>query len=211
MNQSVSILHFFDDGGWVMWALLALSIAALASTFERAWSLHRERLVTGPFLSELRRRLLGSRSTREALALCRASRSPLATVLGAAIAQIGKPRERVAEALESAAELELDRRRIRLTLLSTIAGVAPLLGFFGTVTGMMASFQALVDAGMSNPGLVAQGIKEALATTAGGLAVAIPAQLATNFFAGRVELLRQQLQIGALALADVLDEIESRG
>jgi len=98
-----------------------------------------------------------------------------------------------------------------LTVLATTANVAPLLGFLGTVTGMIRSFDALAQAGLSNPGLVASGIKEALTTTAGGLAVAIPVQIAYNYFMSRIGRFVREIETAANMLLETFGEMKRSG
>jgi biopolymer transport protein ExbB len=96
-------------------------------------------------------------------------------------------------------------------VLATTANVAPLLGFLGTVTGMIKSFEALAEAGLSNPGLVAAGISEALITTATGLAVAIPVQLAYNYFMSRINKFVRDIETATNMLLETFSEMERSG
>ena len=96
-------------------------------------------------------------------------------------------------------------------VLATVANIAPLIGFLGTVTGMMKSFDALAEAGLSNPGLVAIGIKEALTTTAAGLAVAIPVQLAYNYFMTRINKFVRDIETSTNMLLETFGELERSG
>jgi len=96
-------------------------------------------------------------------------------------------------------------------VLATVANVAPLLGFLGTVTGMIKSFDALQEAGLSDPGLVAGGISEALITTAGGLAVAIPVQIAYNYFMSRINKFVRDIETAANMLVETFTEMERSG
>ncbi len=98
-----------------------------------------------------------------------------------------------------------------LAVIATVANVAPLMGFFGTVWGMIKSFDALAEAGLSNPGLVAAGISEALITTAGGLAVAIPAQLFYNYFMSRINKFIRDIETSTNMLLETFGEMERSG
>jgi biopolymer transport protein ExbB len=95
-----------------------------------------------------------------------------------------------------------------LGVLATISNIAPLLGFLGTVSGMINSFEALARAGLSNPGLVAQGISEALITTAAGLAVAIPILAAYNYFTARIGTYVLEMETAANVLLETYAEME---
>lgn len=207
--MQVKLYDLMIQGGWAMWGLLALSIVAVASMVERVWAARRDSGDAGTLLAEVSAALRsGARS--QAKAICRATRGPLAAVLAVSIGQLGRSRERLEPLVEAAARRELHRRSARLLPLVTVANLAPLLGFLGTVLGMMASFGALVEFGMTNPAMVALGIKEALTTTAAGLVVAIPAQLAANVFAARLDRQRAELETALVAFLDVAEELAIR-
>jgi biopolymer transport protein ExbB len=127
-------------------------------------------------------------------------------VLGYAVTHLDKNRQRLEPLVEATARRELDRQAARLVPLATVANLAPLLGFLGTVSGMIASFGALVEFGMTNPAMVALGIKEALVTTAAGLVVAIPAQLAFNVFTMRLDRERRELEGVLVAFLDAAED-----
>ncbi len=129
----------------------------------------------------------------------------------AGLLKYGQPKEDVEKTIENAALFEMGRFERFLVVLATIANVAPLRGFFGTVTGMIKSFDALAAAGLSNPGLVAIGIKEALFTTAGGLGVAIPVQLMYNYFMSRINRFVRDIETSTNMLLETFGEMERSG
>ena len=181
-----TFIGIFRDGGPVMWPLLAFSIVGLVLIIERIFALRKAKINVNEFLAKTRKALIVNRSIKAAIKVCEDYRGPVASILKAGLLKYGHPREDVEKTIENAALYEMGRLESNLVWIATIANVAPLLGFFGTVAGMIKSFDALAEAGLSNPGLVASGISEALITTAAGLAVAIPAQLAYNFFMSRI-------------------------
>ncbi len=197
-DSAMSLMH---QGGWVLWVLLLFSIATLAVGLERAIILRRSRTAPAPLLRRIDP-LIGDSRLALAQEVCRRTDSPLGAMLARGLAELPHRPERVEEALEAAAQRELRRLRRGFGILVATATTAPLLGFLGTVTGMMASFQALVDAGMSDPALVALGIKEALTTTAGGLIVAIPAQLAHQSLNAQLERIEGDLESAGNHLLD---------
>ncbi len=189
-----------------MWILLAFSIAMVTVALQKGLVLSRATTATAPLLAALRASLLDKGSVKEAVELCRQQRGAVATVLAAGLLRFGSEPERLERILESAALTELRRLRRGLGVLSTTAMTAPLLGFLGTVTGMMASFQALVDWGIDNPAMVALGIKEALTTTAAGLSVAVPAQLLHQALSSRLGRIEGDLETAGNFLLDMLQE-----
>jgi biopolymer transport protein ExbB len=183
MQIKTQFFEVINQGGVVMWVLVALSVLALGLALER-W-------IT------LRRAARRNRTTRQGLATWlravargeelstpspkKAQNGPLAAILKAGVHRAHHGPGEAERAMEAVAALELRRLQRGMAALASIANVAPLLGFLGTAAGMMVSFDALAELGLRDPGLVAIGIKTALTTTVGGLAVAIPVQLAYNY------------------------------
>ena len=199
------------EGGPVMWILLVFSVFALAIIIERFIALRRAKINVNEFLAKIRKALIVNRSIREAVKVCEQYRGPVASIMKAGLLKYGQPKEDVEKTIENAALFEMGRLERFLVFLATTANVAPLLGFFGTVTGMIKSFDALAAAGLSNPAMVAIGIKEALTTTAGGLAVAIPVQLAYNYFMSRINKFVRDIETSANMLLETFGEMERSG
>ncbi len=211
MNIGGTFWKLMNEGGPVMWPLLAFSVIALAVVAERLYALWRARINVHEFLPKVRKALVVNRSIRDAVKVCEEYRGPVASILKAGLMKYGRPKEDIEKTIENAALFEMGRLERGLAVLATTANVAPLLGFFGTVTGMMAGFDALAAQGLSNPGAVATGIKEALTTTAGGLAVAIPTQLAYNYFMSRINKFVRDIETAANMLLETFGEMERSG
>jgi biopolymer transport protein ExbB len=194
-----------------MWVLLAFSIVALAFIIERFIALRRARINVNEFLAKIRKALIVNHSVRDAIKICEQDRGPVASIMKAGLLKYGQPKEDVEKTIENAALYEMSRLERGLVVLATTANVAPLLGFLGTVTGMIKSFEALAEAGLSNPGLVAAGISEALITTATGLAVAIPVQLAYNYFMSRINKFVRDIETATNMLLETFSEMERSG
>ncbi len=210
-GESFQFKEYMDQGGLVMWLLLIGSVIALAFIIERFFALWRAKINVNEFLQKIRKALIVNRSAREAVKVCEQYRGPVASIMKVGLLKHGRPKEDVEKAIENAAAFEMGRLERGLVVLATIANVAPLLGFLGTVTGMIKSFDALAAAGLSNPGLVANGIKEALTTTAGGLFVAIPVQIAYNFFMSRINKFVRDIETAANMLLETFGEMERSG
>ncbi len=202
-----TILELMYQGGWVMWALLAFSIIALATAIERGWALRKARTELETYLPKLRHTLLARRSIAEALEATEATPGAVARVAETGLRRFSRPPAALEKSLERRAQGEVRRVQKGLKILAITATTAPLLGFLGTVTGMMASFQALADYSMSNPGMVALGIKEALTTTAAGLVVAVPAQLAYSSLSSRAERITDDIEAVASFLLEAREEL----
>jgi biopolymer transport protein ExbB len=206
-----TFMKFMHQGGWVMWVLLAFSIVALAIMIERWLVLRKAKINVNEFLAKLRKALIVNRSIRDAIKICEQYRGPLASIMKAGLLKYGEPKEDIEKTIETAALHEMGRLEKRLIFLSSTANVAPLLGFFGTVSGMIKSFEALAEQGLSNPAAVASGISEALVTTAAGLLVAIPTQLAYNYFMNSINKSVRDIETSTNMLLETFGEMERKG
>jgi biopolymer transport protein ExbB len=187
---------YFEKGGPVMWPLLALSILGVTVVIWRWWVLRQVTRNVPGFMKELRARLVEG-DVAGAIQVCDNFPSPVSSIVKAGLVRYGRPKDEIERALEDASAHELAVLERGLPILATIAMVAPLLGFLGTVTGMINSFEALASVGLNNPAAVAKGISEALITTAAGLIIAIPIQMAYNYFVTRVNALVRNMESAA--------------
>ena len=186
--------------GWPIWPLIIASIVALALIFERLWSLRQGIVAPAGMVDQVLAEFRQSGATPELLQRT-ASRGPLGRILAAGLANVKAPRPVMKEAIEEAGRLvahDLDRF---LTTLGTIAAMAPLLGLFGTVVGMIEIFGSQGAAG-SNPLQLAHGISVALYNTAFGLIVAIPSMIFYRHFRARVDTLLVEMEHQAIRLVD---------
>lgn len=178
--------EFLSKGGPLMWLIVACSVVAIGYFFDRLFHFHRASIDTRDFVTGIRN-LLQRGQTTEALAMCDDTPGPVAQVVKAAVLNHQRPRDEMREAIQDVARAEVARLERGLVVIATVAQIAPLLGFLGTVTGMIRMFMVIQQAPLPNPGDLAGGIWEALLTTAAGLAVAIPTYLAYNFLVTRVQ------------------------
>lgn len=202
----MTIYKLFLDGGWVMWGLLALSVVGLAAAVDRSVVLWRARRGAEDLLLELKRALLIRFSLDTAQEASRQGEGPVARLALAGLSRFeGRPQQFEAT-LERQASIEIRLLSRRLKVLATVAVTAPLLGFLGTVTGMIASFEAIVEYSLTNPAMVAAGISEALITTAAGLIVAVPAQLLYSTLSSRLDRITGHLEDVANLLLEAREE-----
>jgi len=203
--------EFLAVGGWVMYIILLLSIVAVAVAIERFIALQRARINVSDFLAKVRKALLVNRSVGDGIKICEQYRGPVASIMKAGLLKYGQPKEDVEKTIENASFYEMSRLERGLIVLATVANVAPLVGFLGTVLGMIQSFDALAAQGLTNPGAVADGIKVALYTTAFGLMVAVPVQLIYNFFISRINRFVRDIETAANTLVETYAEMERSG
>jgi biopolymer transport protein ExbB len=194
-----------------MWPILLFSLIALTVIIERFIVFHKAKINVNEFLTKVRKALLVNRNVKEAIKVCEQYRGAVASVVKAGLLRYGHDREDIEKTIENAALYELDRLERRLGILATTANVEPMLGFLGTVSGMIKSFGTLATQGLSNPGAVAAGISEALITTAAGLIIAIPAQLAFNWFTTKVTRFVRDIETASNMLMETFIEMDSKG
>jgi len=140
-----------------MWPLLFFSLLAMVFIIERYIALTKAKVNVNEFLTRIRKALLVNRNVKEAIKVCEQYRGPVASVMKAGLLRYGHTRDDIEKTIENAALYELDRLERGLGVLATTANVAPMLGFLGTVTGMIKSFATLASEGLTNPGKHASG------------------------------------------------------
>ena len=180
------MLEYFSKGGIMMWPLLLCSILAAAIIIERFFYYHRAKTDIAGFMTELKK-LVYAGKIAEAIKFCEQTPGPVAFVLAAGLKEKEHGRLAMEEAMEEAGLDAIPRLEKFLPPLSTLASVSTLLGFTGTVTGMIAAFNAIASANVTTPQVVAGGVSEALVTTAYGLFIAIPTVVAYNYFISKVD------------------------
>ena len=203
------MVELFIKGGPFMWPLLISLIVGIAVAIVKFWTLTRASVNTRKFLAKING-ALSTGGVDAAAEICVNTRGPVASIFHAGLLRAGRGVEHVEKAIEGAATIEMAFLERGMVWLATVANIAPLLGFLGTVSGMIKAFEAIALAGDIEPSLVASGISEALITTAAGLAIAIPIQALHNFFVSRIDKLIIEMEESSSDLVDTLTEIESR-
>ncbi len=194
-------------GGPLMLLIIMCSIIALAVVLERLWHLRRARINTDDFMETISGIIKRNR-IMDAIDMCNATPGPIAHILKAGILKHDRSKHEIKEAITDAGIHEVPRLEKNLSVLATIAHIAPLLGLLGTVTGMVKAFQVIEAKATAfvpvNPGDLAGGIWEALITTVAGLAVAIPTYVAYNFFVSKVDGMVLEMEKSATDLINIL-------
>ena len=196
--------ELFRAGGPFMWPILVCSIIAVAIVLERLWTL-RDSRVLPPELLDRVWQIVESRQVNEKVLLVLEQNSPMGRLLAVGLRHHNRPRYVLRERMEDAGRHVVHELERFLNTLGTIAGISPLLGLLGTVTGIIKSFNAISVGGMGDPRLLSTGISEALVCTAAGLCVAIPALIGYRLLRGRVDRLVVQMEKDATRFADALD------
>ncbi|MDH7560585.1 MAG: MotA/TolQ/ExbB proton channel family protein [bacterium] len=201
------MLELYLRGGAFMWPILALLILGLAISFERLWTLSRASVKTKEFLAQIREALKGG-GVKHALELCEKTRGPVAAIFHAGLLRADRGIDQVEKAIVNAGSIEMAFLERGLVWLATVVSVAPMLGFLGTVWGMVNAFDAIAKANDISPTIVADGISQALLTTVFGLIVAIITQAAHNYFVSRIDRLVIDMEESSVDLIDTLVEVE---
>ncbi len=175
------MIEYLIAGGPVMIPILICSVLSLAFIIERCLALREVRVIPAGFIREAKR-LVSAGQADELLELSRKSQTPIAKVIHTTMLYRDLPSDTLREIVQSVGKDQANKLSSYLTVLSTIASIAPLLGLLGTVTGMIRVFSIISSKGVTNPSDLAGGISEALLTTAAGLVVAIPTIIAYGYF-----------------------------
>jgi biopolymer transport protein ExbB len=181
------MFELLRQGGLIAWIIMGCGVAALILFLERLLSLHRARIKSEDFIAGICNNLRRG-NVNEALAICDDTPGPVAVIVRAAILNRQADKESIRTAIENAGRTEISRMERRLSLLATVAQVAPIFGLLGTVLGLIQSLQAMkLAAPLVQPVDVMSGLMQALVTTAVGLAVAAPCYIGFSFLVGKVE------------------------
>ena len=199
----LGLVKLFKSGGPVMWPLLLSLLIGVVFMVERAIVFWLGSINAREFMMRVNT-LIDKGDMNAAKAACDASRGPIPAVVKAGLLRWDKGRKHVERTIETAGAGAMSKLERGLPVLASISNIAPLMGFLGTVTGMIRSFGVIAKAGLSNPGLVAQGISEALITTASGLIIAIPTLAAYNYFTSIVAKTALQMDESTSQLLDQL-------
>lgn len=204
------MVELFHDGGWAMYPLLFLLIIGVAVAIERLFNLSRSSIDATSFFADLEE-ALESGGPEAAAELCSQTRGPVASVIHAGLQRIERGIDHVEKAIDNNGAVEMAFLERGMVWLSTVANLAPMIGFLGTVSGMINAFQAIKEAGDVEPSMVAGGISEALITTAAGLIVGILIQFCYNFCANRIDKIIADMTEQTAHFIDLLAERQHRG
>ena len=203
---TLPIIDLVIKGGWIMAIIGLLSLIAFYIFFERYFIIGRASRQDKNFMNNIRN-YIHEGKLESAKALCLTNNSPIGRMIDKGLSRIGKPLNDINAAIENVGKLEVSRLEKNIAGLATIAGAAPMLGFLGTVIGMIRAFYDMSMAGNNiNIELLSRGIYQAMITTVGGLIVGIIAYIFYNILVARVQKVVYQLEITASEFMDVLHE-----
>lgn len=205
-NSSLSIIDLAIAGGWVMIPIALLSIAALYLFIERVLVISKANQDPDPLMARVKEMVLRG-DINGAKMVCSQNESPIARMIEKGISRIGTPLKTIEGSIENVAKIEIFKLEKNISTLATIAGVAPMIGFFGTVIGMVQAFIAISqEEGTISPKLLSSGIYTAMITTVAGLFVGIIAYLAYNYLVTRVQKVIHKMEYTSVDFIDLLQE-----
>lgn len=193
-------------GGWIMIVLAVMSLIGFYILFERNYVIRKAGKEDPMFMDKIKDYILGG-EIKAAISYCRSVNTPSARMIEKGISRLGRPVNDVQAAIENVGNIEVAKLEKGLTIMATIAGGAPMLGFLGTVTGMVRAFFEMANAGNNiDITLLSGGIYEAMITTVGGLIVGIIMMFAYNYLVTLVDGVVNKMEAKTMAFMDLLNE-----
>ncbi len=206
-SASMDLKDLFIAGGSFMWPLLLSLLIGIAVAVERLIVFSKAKLDVNKFLEQLGGYIRkGDLSGAESL--CDRTKGPVSAILRAGLLRRDKGLTDVEKAIESAGSIEMAHLEKGLVVLASVSSIAPMLGFLGTVSGMIRAFGEIAAAKNVDASLVAGGIQEALITTATGLVIAIPIQMANNYYIAKIGRFVTDMEEASMFLVDQLADME---
>ena len=204
--MSYSLIEMASKGGWLMIVLLALSVIALYIFGKKWWMIRQANKIGKNFMNDIRD-YIHEGKIKSAITLCEKYDAPVARLVEKGIGRIGRPLADIQTAVENTANVEVSRLEKGLSTLATISGGAPMIGFLGTVIGMIQAFFNMSQAGNNiDITLLSSGIYTAMVTTVGGLIVGILAYFGYNYLSSRINSLVFQMESTTIEFMDLLHE-----
>ncbi len=213
MGDSYGLLTLFADGGLMMYPLVLCSLIGLGVIIAKFWTLMVAHRKTVAVIEQVEEAAMSGRLD-EAAEVAATTPGPAAAILLAGLRRIRNltlNRGELEQVISTTGAIELSFLERGLVILATIANVAPLMGFLGTVAGMIVAFESIASAGDVNPALVAGGIKVALLTTAAGLTIAIPVNIGYNYFVARIDTLIVDMEQSTQKILNIAWDLEKEG
>ena len=205
-EAEINVIDLAMKGGWIMLVLLLLSLVAIYFFVQRLIVIRRAGKEDQDFMNRIKD-YIHEGKVDSALNLCRKTNTPAARMIEKGITRLGRPMNDVLVAIENVGNLEIAKLEKGFPLIATTAAGAPMLGFLGTVTGMVRAFFDMANAGTNvDVALLSGGIYEALVTTVGGLVVGIIALFAYNYLVSQVDNVVNKMEARTMEFMDLLNE-----
>jgi biopolymer transport protein ExbB len=204
-HESMNILSLILKGGWVMVPIGLLSVAAIYFIIERYLTIRKASQVDPNFMNNVKMLLLDGKIDA-ALAMCKSTNTPIARLLEKGIKRLGRPIKDIESAVEDVGKLEIYKLEKNLSYLGIIAGIAPMFGFVGTISGVIKIFYNISLADNISIGLIAGGLYEKMITSAAGLIVGIIAHIGYHLLNSMIDRVSFQIESTAVDFIDLIQE-----
>ncbi len=205
-DQTISIMELALAGGWLMIPIVLSSFVAIYIFIERVITINKANESPDAFIGKIKELVLKGDVTAAKM-LCNQHDTPVARMIEKGVSRIGSPLKNIEASIENVGKIELFKLEKNLSVLATVSGAAPMMGFLGTVIGMVQAFISIArEEGSVSPKLLADGIYTAMITTVAGLIVGIIAYLGYNFLVTRVSKVVNKMEYSAIEFIDLLQE-----
>ena len=203
--QTISLWGLLDKGGFIMYPLYLLLVAAIFVFFERFLAIQKASRIEGNFMSMIRDNIITGNVTA-ARTLARNTNNPVARMIDKGLQRIGKPIDAIEKSMENVGKLEMYKMERNLNILSLIAGIAPMFGFLGTIIGMVQLFYGIASTGEYTLNTIAGGIYTKMVTSATGLIIGLIAYVGHNFLTTQIDRTANKMESASSEFIDVLQE-----
>ncbi|HEX8358296.1 MAG TPA: MotA/TolQ/ExbB proton channel family protein [Segetibacter sp.] len=203
--EQISLWGLLDKGGFIMYPLYLLLIAAIFVFFERLIAIRKASKIEGNFMSMIRDNIITG-NLSAARTLSRNTNNPVARIIDKGLQRIGKPIDAIEKSMENVGKLEMYKMERNLNILSLIAGIAPMFGFLGTIIGMVQLFYGIASTGEYTLNTIAGGIYTKMVTSATGLIIGLIAYVGHNFLTTQIDKTANKMEVASADFIDVLQE-----
>jgi biopolymer transport protein ExbB len=203
--EKISMWDLLQKGGFIMYPLYGLLIATIFVFIERFLAINKAAKIDGSFMNIVRDNIISGNITA-ARNLAKNTNNPVARMIDKGLQRIGKPIDTIEKSMENVGKLEMYKMERNLSILSLIAGIAPMFGFLGTIIGMVQLFYGIASTGEYTLGTIAGGIYTKMVTSATGLIIGLIAYVAHNFLSTQIDKTANKMEAASAEFLDVLQE-----
>lgn len=204
-DKSISLFSLLQQGGWIMYPLYLLFAAALFVFFERLIAIRNASKIDNNFMNIIRDNIITG-NISAARALARNTNNPVARIIDKGLQRIGKPIDSIEKSMENVGKLEMYKMERNLSILSLIAGIAPMFGFLGTIVGMVQLFYSIASTGELTLNGIAGGIYTKMITSATGLIIGLIAYVGHNYLTTQIDKTAYKMEAASAEFLDILQE-----
>jgi biopolymer transport protein ExbB len=203
--EKISMLSLLEKGGWIMYPLYFLLVAAIFVFVERLLAINKASRIEPNFMNIIRDNIVTG-NVQAARNLAKNTNSPVARMIDKGIQRIGKPLDAIEKSMENVGRLEMYNMEKNLSILSLISGIAPMFGFLGTIIGMVQLFYGIASTGEYTLNTIAGGIYTKMITSATGLIIGLIAYVGYNFLSTQIDKTANKMEVASSEFIDILQE-----